>query len=87
MSSKKLSVPGTMTGRPRAGSFTARGMCDHGAERGRAADAENGRPDIEAGLLERLVVRVLDEPFELGACGCRGQRAGQSRPEAAKQPS
>src|ERR1019366_1399107 len=62
-----------------SGSFTARGWCDHGAEQGRAADAENGRPDIEADLVERLVVRVLDEWIELRACGGRGQRAGQAR--------
>jgi uncharacterized protein (DUF885 family) len=62
-----------------AGGLAARGGRDDGAEQGLAPDPDHRGPDVQADVVERLVVRVLDLLIEFGALGGAGQRRGQPR--------
>src|SRR5579859_4206128 len=50
-----------------SGRLTAGRWGDDRTEQGRASDPQNRRPDVQADLAERFVVRVLDELVELSA--------------------
>src|SRR5690348_7122591 len=61
-----------------AGRLAARRGRDDGTEDGVAADAHDRGADVQADVVERLVVRVLDELIELGAVRRANQRRGQA---------
>lgn len=48
-----------------SGGFTAGRRGDHGVKRGCTSSSQDERPYVERDLVERLVVRVRDEPVEL----------------------
>ncbi len=50
---------------------------DDGPEQRGSRDPQDGRPDVKADVVGRLVVRVLDDLVELSTGGGRGQRSGQ----------
>src|SRR5690349_16479551 len=60
------------------GRLAARRGRDDGTEDGVSADADDRRADVQADVVERLVVRVLDELVELGALRRAGQRGRQA---------